>query len=280
MLKTRKLCEMQKTIPPQFAKCAVLTVCPYRVIASELCWPLRPAPKTCEFYLFCLCWSVSARHLLVTLALALMIRDMGVFRAFRRPMMAGCGKGAFRGPGGAMARLLAMKQSGLKQIGSLRVCCAVLAAMAAFLVLAPNSSAAHDVLLTLSSPHHAGVDPIALTRDDLAAMPQRKLRTATEWTDGRPTFEGPLARDVVAMMDGHGEKFVNAIAVNDYSVEIPLEDFRKYDVILALSMDGRELSLRDKGPIWIVYPRDDHKELHDPVFNSRWIWQLDRLELR
>jgi hypothetical protein len=51
-------------------------------------------------------------------------------------------------------------------------------------------------------------------------------------------------------------------------------------VILALSMDGRELSLRDKGPIWIVYPRDDHKELHDPVFNSRWIWQLDRLELR
>ncbi len=156
-----------------------------------------------------------------------------------------------------------------------------LALAAAVLSSALTSAAiAEEVLLTLSNENARESSPIEWTREDLTALPQRRIQTATEWTDGRPVFEGPLARDVVSRAAGHGERVANAVAVNDYSVEIPLKDFERYDVILALSVDGRELSLRDKGPIWIVYPRDQHEELQDPVFNSRWIWQLDRLVLR
>ncbi len=155
-----------------------------------------------------------------------------------------------------------------------------LAVAGALAALAPSGVVAEDVLLTISSESSDAAFSIAYTRSELTAMPQTQIQTATEWTDGRPVFEGPLARDVIAGVGAHGETVVNAIAVNDYSVEIPLSDFERYDVILALSMDGKELSLRDRGPIWIVYPRDNHEELHDPSFNSRWIWQLDRLELR
>lgn len=148
------------------------------------------------------------------------------------------------------------------------------------LVFATGAAQAEEVILTVSNLHMGDGMAVKMTRSDLMNLPQVKLKTATEWTDGAPVFEGPLARDVIKNLEGHGEKVANAVAVNDYSVEIPLTDFQKYRVVLALSMNGRELSLRDKGPIWIVYPRDQHKELHDPVFNSRWIWQLDRLELR
>ena len=157
---------------------------------------------------------------------------------------------------------------------------AVCLALALALFASPSNAGAEEALLTLSNANAGNAAPVKWTRDDLAALPQKQVQTATEWTDGRPVFEGPLARDVIAGARGHGEKFVKAIAVNDYSVEIPLSDFEQYDVILALSMNGQELSLRDKGPIWIVYPRDQHEELQDPVFNSRWIWQLDRLVLR
>jgi len=164
--------------------------------------------------------------------------------------------------------------------GARRHCRTTLRAAAlALAALATGGASADEVLLTLSNKNAPYVEPVRLTRADLVALPQAHIQTATEWTDGRPVFEGPLARDVVAGILGHGEKVVHAIAVNDYSVEIPLSDFEVYDVILALNMDGHELSLRDKGPIWIVYPRDQRKELQDPVFNSRWIWQLDRLEL-
>lgn len=116
-------------------------------------------------------------------------------------------------------------------------------------------------------------------RAALAGMPQSEIRTTTEWTDGASRFRGVLARDFfrIAGLDG---QTVRAIAANDYAVEIPFKDFQDYDVILATEMDGRRLTLRDKGPIWIVYPRDDHEALQDPAFNARWIWQLVRLEVR
>ena len=80
-----------------------------------------------------------------------------------------------------------------------------------------------------------------------------------------------------AGLEGQEGKMATATAINDYSVEIPIEDYATYDVILATEMDGKKLTLRDKGPIWIVYPRDDHSELDDPVVNARWIWQLVEL---
>jgi hypothetical protein len=39
-------------------------------------------------------------------------------------------------------------------------------------------------------------------------------------------------------------------------------------------MDGQYLKIMDKGPIWIVYPRDQYRELQDSLTDKRWVWQL------
>ncbi len=113
----------------------------------------------------------------------------------------------------------------------------------------------------------------------LAALPQHEIRTSTEWTDGVKLFRGPLVRDILAAAGASGSVAV-ATALNDYAVEIPLGDFSAFPVILAMSMDGEALTVRTKGPLWIVYPRDDHRELRNSEMNSRWIWQLRSLEVR
>lgn len=115
-----------------------------------------------------------------------------------------------------------------------------------------------------------------LTRADLEALPQHVVVTTSDWTEGAVAFRGPLGRDVLALA-GPASGSVKVVAANDYAVEIPVEDFYAFDVVFALEMDGRPLSLRDKGPIWIIYPRDDHAELQDPAFNARWVWQLERI---
>ena len=102
------------------------------------------------------------------------------------------------------------------------------------------------------------------------------MRTSTIWTDGVKEFAGPLARDVLAMVGAKGSNVV-ATALNDYKVTIPVSDFENYPVLLALSMDGQKLSRRDKGPMWIVYPRDEYPELASPETNTKWIWQLKEL---
>lgn len=116
-------------------------------------------------------------------------------------------------------------------------------------------------------------------RDMLDSLGRHEMRTTTVWTDGPKLFGGVLMRDVLARVGARGRS-VEAHALNDYVIEIPLDDFDRYDVLIATTMDGRELLARDKGPLWIVYPRDTAEELKDSRYDHRWIWQLDRLEVR
>jgi hypothetical protein len=119
-----------------------------------------------------------------------------------------------------------------------------------------------------------------MSREEIDGLEQIVISTENDFSDGMTMFEGPLARDVFAAAGAPLEGVGVFIAANDYRVEIPLEDFAKYDVIFATSMNGNRLSLRDKGPIWLVYPMSDHVELQDSVFNSRLIWQLVKIELK
>lgn len=143
--------------------------------------------------------------------------------------------------------------------------------------MAPGNALADPVVLTVTGD--VAEPPVELTRADLEALTQHRLRTSTTVTDGAPLFEGFLMRDLLEMVGAEGES-VTARALNEYSIEIPMEDFARFDVIGALSMEGEPLRPRDKGPIWIVYPRDDHRELQDIRYDTRWVWQLHELEVR
>lgn len=133
------------------------------------------------------------------------------------------------------------------------------------------------VVRNLTDPKHPEV---RFTEEELEALPQVTVRTSTEFTDGVVAFEGPLARDVIARVGVGTATTVRLIAANDYSVEVTLAEFYDYDVILALYADGKRLTMRDKGPIWAMYPIDDHPELQDPDYNRRLIWQLTTMELK
>ena len=77
----------------------------------------------------------------------------------------------------------------------------------------------------------------------------------------------------------NGERLV-AVALNDYSAELPMEDVAKYNVILALKRNGEYMPVRDKGPLFIVYPFDSNPDLKNQKFYSRSVWQLARIEVR
>lgn len=103
--------------------------------------------------------------------------------------------------------------------------------------------------------------------------------TSTSVTDGVSRFEGPLMRDVLQYVGAKGLS-VRAHALNDYVVDIPLSDFYEHDVLLALYMDGKRLESTDKGPIWIIYPRESSRRLQDIRYDYRWVWQLNHLTVK
>ena len=118
---------------------------------------------------------------------------------------------------------------------------------------------------------------LRFTLPQLQALGVTKLATSTAWTEGTRQFEGVLARSVMAAAGPVKSDYVRAQALNDYEADIPLTDFADYDVILAWRKDGQMLSRRDKGPLWVVYPRDSLPHLREERFEHRWVWQLNRL---
>lgn len=120
---------------------------------------------------------------------------------------------------------------------------------------------------------------VALDLAEVHALPQAELLTTTVVTDGTHRFTGFLMRDLLDRLEANGDR-VTAIALNDYAVDIPVSDFYDYDVIVAYDMDGEPLGRDDKGPLWIVYPRDDHEALQDIRYDYRWVWQLYQLDVR
>ncbi len=136
-----------------------------------------------------------------------------------------------------------------------------------------------QTVLTVA-PMDAGGPARTFTMTQLLALPQAEIRTANEFIDGTRVFRGPTILDVLRASGGANARSVRMIALNDYEIQVDTSEFRKYDPILALTMDGEALSVRDKGPIWMIYPMSDFPELRDPVYNSRLIWQLTRIEYR
>ena len=116
---------------------------------------------------------------------------------------------------------------------------------------------AEDLLVVRNATDPAQAE-VRFSEADLLALPQVTVRTRTEFTDGVVEFVGPLARDAVASIDTGTAAGVHLVAVNDYAIDIPLSDLIKYDVILAMQANGKRLSRRDKGPVWLMYPLDDH----------------------
>ncbi len=113
----------------------------------------------------------------------------------------------------------------------------------------------------------------------LASLGTTRLATRTPWTEGVGVFEGVGLRRLMEAVGARGES-VRAIALNDYAADIPFEEFARYRVLIAWSLDGRRLSRRDKGPLWIVYPWSEVPELDSRTIRQHSVWQLERLVVR
>lgn len=98
-------------------------------------------------------------------------------------------------------------------------------------------------------------------------------------TNRTATYQGVLLEDVLAVAGLSGEASeLNAIALNDYRIAIPL-DVTRWPVMIATREDGERMPVVNKGPIKVVFPANDFSIPAEP-YNSMWVWQLRTIEVQ
>jgi hypothetical protein len=131
------------------------------------------------------------------------------------------------------------------------------------------------VVLTIAGKIAQKNTPTAATFDMamIEKLPQQTFTTMTPWDKKPIEFTGPLLRDVLAAAKAQGT-VIKAAALNDYQTSIPVEDAQKFDVVVAHKMNGANIPVKTKGPLFIVYPFDKKAELRSTVYYERSAWQL------
>ncbi len=143
------------------------------------------------------------------------------------------------------------------------------------------------VVLTLGGPAVTGNQTDGKAHFDmkmLEQLPQQSFSTQTPWYPQPISFTGPLLRDVLAAADvkpgARQRSKIVLTALNGYKAEMPFEDVLRFDVIVARLMNGRPMPVREKGPLFVVYPFDSRPELKADQYYGRSIWQLRSLDLQ
>lgn len=133
--------------------------------------------------------------------------------------------------------------------------------------------------------HLRPADQVARACDlqGLMALPAKELATSLPpelGLSGRHRWQGVPLRLLAERLGGGPASAVQLTALNDYTVTIPWSDLLQYDPILAYQRDGQPMSVRDKGPLILIYPFDTHRGLRTQLYRNRTIWQVNALTLK
>ncbi|MBR9649764.1 molybdopterin-dependent oxidoreductase [Thalassovita aquimarina] len=145
-------------------------------------------------------------------------------------------------------------------------------------VASPASVQQQDSVLEVLYDDGSGRKPVQLTLDQLRELPRSGFRTTTVWTEGEQHFEGVWLKDLVAHLGVSGGN-LELSALNEYRVEIPVDDIDTSEALIAYLRNGEPMSVRDKGPLWMVFPYDRHPKFKTETTFALSIWQLDRITL-
>jgi hypothetical protein len=113
----------------------------------------------------------------------------------------------------------------------------------------------------------------------IEALPQHSFTTQTPWYSTPVKFTGPKLSDVLAAVGAQGKE-IQAVALNNYQITIPVTDTQRYPVVMAWKINDQPIPIRAKGPLFIAFPYDDDAALRTAQYYERSIWQLKQLNVQ
>lgn len=154
-----------------------------------------------------------------------------------------------------------------------------LAWMSAVAQVQPNQE---RTVLTVSWADGHGT-PVKFSLSALEKLEHKKLVMELPPNFGLPgkhEWSGVPLRSVLAAAKIEHFSTMRVVALDGYQVSVPAEDLTRYDPILAYRRDGQYIAIRDRGPLFLLYPFDQYPELQKVLFLNRTIWQASTITLQ
>lgn len=128
-----------------------------------------------------------------------------------------------------------------------------------------------SIYLRLTAPD--GAERV-LSGADLEALGLWTADTSAYWPNDTGPFTGPRLADVLAAGGLAEAEAVRIAAADDYSIVMPREDWTTWPVLLATRKAGQPITVENKGPLRVIYPRDMDPVLEERLYGTRSPWMV------
>ncbi|MDM0116779.1 molybdopterin-dependent oxidoreductase [Variovorax sp. J22R133] len=146
---------------------------------------------------------------------------------------------------------------------------------------APNSCPT-DALLEIAGAvkSNSPRGSFLFSEKDLLKLKTVTLTTATAWTP-RSEFVGPeLSTVLQAAGVPATAKEMRFYAIDAYEITISTGDLVKYRPVMAHTQNGQRLEVATRGPVFLVYPRDQYPELTAIKGQAQFVWMVCKIVVK
>lgn len=138
----------------------------------------------------------------------------------------------------------------------------------------PPAEADEKVVLTVKTS--GTVKSYTLSR--IEGLGLRQLVTSTFWSSKPIKFSGVLLRDLLEDAGLDDAQQIRVAALDGYHAIIPENDWRQWEVLVATRQDQQPITIREKGPLRIIYPLDLGGAVAESDMRVRWVWAIKSIE--
>lgn len=146
-------------------------------------------------------------------------------------------------------------------------------------LLEPNG----DPILSVAGAFERTVDgnEIRLDLETLDRFGVVEYTIFDPWLKTDVTYSGVLMATILDTLEvASTAEIVGLSALDDYRVEIPVDDIREWPILLATRRDGQPLRISDGGPSRVIYPVHAFRDAANAEYRANWIWNVARVEIR
>lgn len=100
------------------------------------------------------------------------------------------------------------------------------------------------------------------------------------WLNSEVTYTGILMSELskfVGAADSAAK--VHIVALDDYQVNIPFTEIKKWPILLATRTNGEYMSIENSGPTRIIFPYHAYPEIDPVKYDDLWIWNIKSMEI-
>ncbi|MFN8489561.1 MAG: hypothetical protein U0350_18400 [Caldilineaceae bacterium] len=123
-------------------------------------------------------------------------------------------------------------------------------------------------------------DQIVMDRPTLEAVGTAEYAISDPFENRQIVYRGILMRDLLKLWQvDKNAQTLHLVAINDYTIDVPVQEMQEYPVLFALQADGQYMQPNYHGPAMLIYPLDSYKL--DPVATmKKLIWQIKTIDVQ